>query len=109
MNKSVVITGSTRGIGYSLAEAFLERGCGVVISGRSSGAVNQVISKLAGSYTADLLYGFACDVTDFIQVKAYGKTPVLILAGLTSGSTMPELHLPWRNSGSFHLANILMW
>jgi NAD(P)-dependent dehydrogenase (short-subunit alcohol dehydrogenase family) len=69
MNKSVVITGSTRGIGYSLAEAFLERGCAVAISGRSREAVNQAIAKLAGKYAGDLLYGFACDVTDFIQIK----------------------------------------
>jgi len=69
MNKSVVITGSTRGIGYSLAEAFLERGCAVTINGRSSEAVNQAVAKLAGKDTSDRLNGFACDVTDFIQVK----------------------------------------
>jgi NAD(P)-dependent dehydrogenase (short-subunit alcohol dehydrogenase family) len=51
MNKSVVITGSTRGIGFSLAEAFLERGCAVTISGRSSEAVEQAIAKLAVKYT----------------------------------------------------------
>jgi len=69
MNKSVVITGSTRGIGYGLAEAFLERGCAVTINGRSSEAVNQAVAKLAGKDTGDRLNGFACDVTDFIQVK----------------------------------------
>jgi NAD(P)-dependent dehydrogenase (short-subunit alcohol dehydrogenase family) len=31
--RSFVITGSIRGIGYSLAEAFLERGCSVTIYG----------------------------------------------------------------------------
>ncbi len=69
MNKSVVITGSTRGIGYGLAEVFLERGCAVTINGRSSEAVNQAVAKLAAKDTGDRLNGFACDVTDFIQVK----------------------------------------
>ena len=32
--KNVVITGSTRGIGYAMAKAFLDAGCNVTISGR---------------------------------------------------------------------------
>ena len=35
--KTVVITGSTRGIGHGLAVEFLKRGCAVVISGRNKG------------------------------------------------------------------------
>jgi short-subunit dehydrogenase len=69
MNKSVVITGSTRGIGYSLAEAFLERDCAVTISSRTAQAVNEAVSKLGMKYDAEYLFGFACDVTDFIQVQ----------------------------------------
>jgi len=69
MNKSVVITGSTRGIGYSLAAAFLERDCAVMISGRTAAAVNEAVSKLGKRYSKDLTYGCACDVTDFIQVQ----------------------------------------
>ncbi|MCZ7669085.1 MAG: SDR family oxidoreductase [Chloroflexi bacterium] len=33
--KSIVITGSTRGIGYGLANEFLKRGCQVTVNGRS--------------------------------------------------------------------------
>ena len=33
--KTVVITGSTRGIGFGLADEFLKRDCQVVINGRS--------------------------------------------------------------------------
>ena len=32
---SVVITGSTKGIGLALAHAFLDLGCSVVIAGRN--------------------------------------------------------------------------
>ena len=32
MNKSVVITGSKRGIGYSLAAAFLEQNCAATVA-----------------------------------------------------------------------------
>ena len=69
MNKSVVITGSTRGIGYSLATAFLERDCAIMISGRTAEAVNEAVTKLGTKYSKELIYGFACDVTDFIQVQ----------------------------------------
>jgi NAD(P)-dependent dehydrogenase (short-subunit alcohol dehydrogenase family) len=69
VNKSVVITGSTRGIGYSLASAFLERDCAVTISGRTTEAVNEAASKLSAKYNAELIFSFACDVTDFVQVQ----------------------------------------
>ena len=66
--RSIVITGSTRGIGYSLAKAFLERDCAVTISGRTQEAVNKAIETLGGKYDKELIFGFPCDVTDFIQV-----------------------------------------
>ncbi len=69
VNKSVVITGSTRGIGYSMAEAFLGRGCAVVISGRSQTAVDEALAKLGSKYGHELLYGIPCDVTEFTQVQ----------------------------------------
>jgi NADP-dependent 3-hydroxy acid dehydrogenase YdfG len=67
--KAIVITGSTRGIGYSLAEAFLTRGCAVVISGRSQEAVDHAVSKLSEKYNPDHIHGLPCDVTDYIQVE----------------------------------------
>lgn len=67
--RSIVITGSTRGIGYSLAEAFLEHGCSVTISGRIQKAVDDVVGKLGGKHNPDLIYGVACDVTDYAQVE----------------------------------------
>jgi len=67
--RSIVITGSTRGIGYSLAAAFLERDCAITISGRTQEAVNDAVGKLGAKYSQELIFGYACDVTDFIQVQ----------------------------------------
>jgi NAD(P)-dependent dehydrogenase (short-subunit alcohol dehydrogenase family) len=62
--KTVVVTGSTRGIGRGLAENFLARGCRVVISGRSEAAVESVCTELAETYGQDRVAGKACDIVD---------------------------------------------
>jgi NAD(P)-dependent dehydrogenase (short-subunit alcohol dehydrogenase family) len=67
--KIVVITGSTRGIGYGLAEEFLKRGHAVAISGRSQGSVDRAVEKLAAGYGSDRIHGQPCDVTSIEQVE----------------------------------------
>lgn len=68
--KSVVITGSTRGIGRGLAEDFLKRGCRVIISGRQQSAVDAVVAELAVQYSAADVQGKACDITDVSALQA---------------------------------------
>lgn len=67
--KTVVITGSTRGIGRGLADNFLQRDCKVVISGRQAAAVESVVAALAGRYGADRVAGRACEITDGAQLQ----------------------------------------
>ena len=67
--RSIVITGSTRGIGYNLAFSFLERGCAVTINGRTQESVDEAIARLGVRYSSELMYGFTCDVTDYVQVQ----------------------------------------
>ena len=45
-DKVVVITGSTRGFGYAIAESMLEAGATVAITGRSQEAVDSALTKL---------------------------------------------------------------
>ena len=45
---TVVITGSTRGIGLGLARAFVDRGESVVVSGRTDEAVDRAVGELDG-------------------------------------------------------------
>lgn len=68
--KTIVITGSTRGIGYGLAGAFLERGCQVVVSGRTSKSVAHAIDKIQDTHNSDQVIGLACDVTNPQQVQS---------------------------------------
>lgn len=68
--KIVVITGSTRGIGYGLADAFLAQGCAVVISGRTQAALDPVVARLGVKHEARRVSGYPCDVTDYAQVQA---------------------------------------
>ncbi len=66
--KTIVITGSTQGIGFGLAEAFLQSGCQVVVSGRTSEKVNRARDKLAERYSTEQVFGVPCDVTKYDQV-----------------------------------------
>lgn len=68
--KTIVITGSTRGIGLGLAEEFLKRGHRVVISGRKQETVDEVAAGLVGQFPPEHILGVACDVTEFAQVQA---------------------------------------
>ena len=44
--KKAIVTGGTRGLGYSMAEALVEAGCDVVIIGASE-RVNEAAAKLS--------------------------------------------------------------
>lgn len=60
--RQVVITGSTRGLGYAMAESFLSRGCSVTVNGRSEGAVDSAIESLSDMFDPSNLLGVVCDV-----------------------------------------------
>jgi len=64
----VVVTGSTRGLGFALAQEFLRRGCQVLVSGRSAEAVREALGRLYPYRQS--VHGQACDVTDPAQVGA---------------------------------------
>jgi NAD(P)-dependent dehydrogenase (short-subunit alcohol dehydrogenase family) len=68
--KTIVITGSTKGIGLGLAREFLKRDCRVVISSRRSSAVQQVCADLDTQYGTGKVTGLSCDITNVAQVQA---------------------------------------
>ncbi|MEN6595131.1 MAG: SDR family oxidoreductase [Clostridiaceae bacterium] len=58
--KNVVITGSTRGIGFAMAKEFLKAGCRVILSGRGEILATSVLEELQ-SYRGQFQY-VCCDV-----------------------------------------------
>ena len=68
--KNVVISGSTRGIGYGLAIEFLKRNCRVIITGRGEEAVDALVTRLSEEYGADRIGGTVCEVTSPESLQA---------------------------------------
>ncbi len=68
--KTVVITGSTRGIGFGMAKAFLDQGWNVVVSGSSRASTQEAEQKLGSWYPAQRVLAKSCDVNDPAQVQA---------------------------------------
>lgn len=60
-NKIVIITGSTQGIGYKLAEIICEKGGKVVINSRSSDKVERAVAQLSKKYD---VFGVSGDVSE---------------------------------------------
>jgi NAD(P)-dependent dehydrogenase (short-subunit alcohol dehydrogenase family) len=92
--KNIVVTGSTQGIGYGLADAFLKRGCSVAISGRTQEKVDAAVARLSASHKPEQMIGLACDVTRYEQIQAlwnaahghFGKVDIWINnAGVNAG------------------------
>ncbi len=64
-DKIVVVTGSTRGFGYAIAESFLEAGATVAVTGRSQQAVDGALASLQPKGRVS---GFVMDVREEQQV-----------------------------------------
>jgi len=84
--KHVVITGSTRGIGFGFAREFLKRGCKVVISGRSENSVTKAVRELSSQFKPEHIVGIPCEVSKYSDVeklwqeakKAFGSIDIWI-------------------------------
>jgi NAD(P)-dependent dehydrogenase (short-subunit alcohol dehydrogenase family) len=99
---TVVITGSTRGLGFGLAEAFLALGARVVVSGRSQASVDQATAKLARKHGTDRVRGFVCDSTELSQLEglydsaegAFGPVDLWINNAGTNVAQLPLMNQP---------------
>ncbi len=68
-DKTVLVTGSTRGIGASAARLFLERGASVILHGRRQSEIDAASAKLSASH-AGRVRGLAADLSDRGQCRA---------------------------------------
>jgi NAD(P)-dependent dehydrogenase (short-subunit alcohol dehydrogenase family) len=61
-DKRAVVTGSTAGIGFAIAEALAKEGASVVVNGRTERRVNEAVNKLLTSGVRGKVEGVAADV-----------------------------------------------
>jgi 3-oxoacyl-[acyl-carrier protein] reductase len=90
-----LVTGSTRGIGHSIATALAAAGASVAVVGRDRARAEEVARQLGGAAR-----GFACDVTDVAAVtalieaaeSAFGSLDILVNnAGVTRDNILPRM------------------
>jgi short-subunit dehydrogenase len=68
IRKCIVITGSTKGIGYALANAFLELDQNVIISGRNRETLLQVLNELEIKFP-NQVFGICCDIANPSEIE----------------------------------------
>jgi NAD(P)-dependent dehydrogenase (short-subunit alcohol dehydrogenase family) len=61
-NKTVLVTGSTAGIGFAIASLFAEEGAAVVVSGRSQKRVDDAVNRLRSEKQTSQVQGVAADL-----------------------------------------------
>lgn len=76
--KHVIITGSTRGIGFGLAGSFLNAGCKVTINGTSTEGVEDSKGKLKKLFPQGQIQGFAANVANYHELLSFWDKAVEI-------------------------------
>ena len=73
---TVVVTGSTKGVGFALANEFASRGWSVVISGRTMPAIDDALNRIRERTPNAQIAGAIVDVSSFASVQALWATAV---------------------------------
>jgi NAD(P)-dependent dehydrogenase (short-subunit alcohol dehydrogenase family) len=68
-DKLALVSGSTAGIGYAIAEALAREGARVIVNGRAQASVDEVVARLR-SATGATVHGFAGDLTSANDAEA---------------------------------------
>ena len=107
--KVAIITGSSRGIGYAVAEKFLDNGAKVAVLGSREESANKALANLREKYDQENFKGYWPKLTDEESVKEFvekvlsdfGKVDILIsCAGVSD-------NIPSLDADLAHFANIM--
>ncbi len=81
--KTAVVTGSTRGIGFGIADSLVARGCNVVLSGPGQESCDAAAEKINAKHDSGAkALAIACDVTSESKVVALWDAAVEAFGGV---------------------------
>jgi len=95
--KNVVITGSTRGIGYSMAIEFLRAGCNVTLSGRGEAPSEEALAALL-TFEEKYIY-IPCNVQERASLQHLWNTSLAQWGGIDI----------WINNAGQNTPHIVLW
>ncbi|MFO3667242.1 SDR family NAD(P)-dependent oxidoreductase [Anaerococcus kampingiae] len=107
--KVAIITGSSRGIGYAVAEKFLDNGAKVAVLGSKEESANKALASLSEKYDQENFKGYWPKLTDEESVKEFvekvlsdfGKVDILVnCAGVSD-------NIPSLDADLAHFANVM--
>src|SRR5260370_26415159 len=81
-DKLAIVTGSTAGIGFAIAELLAAEGARVVVTGRTEGRVDEALAKIRGKPRTAQVEGIAADLgtaegADAV-VRRFPSTDILV-------------------------------
>lgn len=98
-NKVAIITGGTRGIGFTTAKLFLDNGCKVIIFGSRQESVDNALAQLNEENPDYPVEGYYPDLSNYEEIEKtileiaekYGKIDILINnAGISSSTPLDQ-------------------
>src|SRR5690625_372362 len=114
-NKVAFITGGSRGIGKGIAEALLEQGIQVAITGRTQSRLEETVSKWKNEFSAKSL-GLKADVKNYEDlenaisktIESFGKIDIIIAnAGVGHFASIDQLSIEqWQDTIETNLSGV---
>lgn len=80
-NKTAIVTGGTKGIGFAIARAFVSAGANVSLSARHEDEIKKVVAEL-NELGGGRCVGYVCDVRAEAQVRSFFADTVEALGGV---------------------------
>lgn len=85
-DKVVLVTGSSRGIGRTIASSFLLEGARVIITGRDGSTLNETLGEFLNQYGAEFVCAYQGDLTNLddiakcvnLSVRKFNRIDILI-------------------------------
>jgi len=80
--KRALVTGSTAGIGYAIAEALAREGADVIVNGRTTKRVDEALKSIRASHPEARVQGLAADLGDvqgcLAAIRKFPATDILV-------------------------------